>query len=464
LTTAGRATFNDGVDVGVSSSTTGTLVFRNSANAGRTIIQGSTSQAASDIDYYWPTGQGSNTQVLANDGSGNLYWTATGTGNVTTAGTQTFTGTNTFGANTIRISNATNNGYHTLASAATLGQALTATFPAASGTVAYINVNQTISGANTFSGSQTFTSTLLVNSFNGPTGSLRIQSASDAAYTIFATNATSTNKTVTFPNFTGTVALTDASQTFTAAQTFNSTISVNSFGGPTGSLRIQSASDAAYTIFATNATTTAKTITFPNLSGTVALLENSQIFLGAKTFTGGVTVSTTALSVASAATFSGALTVSGASASFTVAATATATINPILTLGNSLVGVATQNVFNTVSTTINFGGAATAINIGTTTSAITGLNIGTGAGTANKTISIGTGATAGTTTINIGSSGGATNNITFGATTNTNLRFFGSTNTSGKPTVTGSRGGNAALASFLTALSNLGLITDSTTA
>jgi len=41
--------------------------------------------------------------------------------------------------------------------------------------------------------------------------------------------------------------------------------------------------------------------------------------------------------------------------------------------------------------------------------------------------------------------------------------FFGSAGTS-KQTITGSRGGNAALASLLTALANMGLITDSTTA
>jgi hypothetical protein len=43
------------------------------------------------------------------------------------------------------------------------------------------------------------------------------------------------------------------------------------------------------------------------------------------------------------------------------------------------------------------------------------------------------------------------------------LGLFGTTAVS-KPTVTGSRGGNAALASLLTALAQLGLITDSTTA
>lgn len=45
----------------------------------------------------------------------------------------------------------------------------------------------------------------------------------------------------------------------------------------------------------------------------------------------------------------------------------------------------------------------------------------------------------------------------------TTLGFYGATAAS-KPTVTGSRGGNAALASLLTALSTLGLVTDSTTA
>lgn len=45
----------------------------------------------------------------------------------------------------------------------------------------------------------------------------------------------------------------------------------------------------------------------------------------------------------------------------------------------------------------------------------------------------------------------------------TSLGFYGATATT-KPTVSGSRGGNAALASLLTALAGLGLVTDSTTA
>ncbi|WP_369271653.1 hypothetical protein AB5J55_17905 [Streptomyces sp. R11] len=45
----------------------------------------------------------------------------------------------------------------------------------------------------------------------------------------------------------------------------------------------------------------------------------------------------------------------------------------------------------------------------------------------------------------------------------TTLGFYGAAATT-KPVVTGSRGGNAALASLLTALANLGLVTDNTTA
>lgn len=56
---------------------------------------------------------------------------------------------------------------------------------------------------------------------------------------------------------------------------------------------------------------------------------------------------------------------------------------------------------------------------------------------------------------------GATRHVLDGAANQAG--FFGATPT-GRPTVSGAKGGNAALASLLTALANLGLITDSTTA
>jgi hypothetical protein len=64
---------------------------------------------------------------------------------------------------------------------------------------------------------------------------------------------------------------------------------------------------------------------------------------------------------------------------------------------------------------------------------------------------------AGSTSVLIQASGGAADTITLDSD---RLGFYGGTPQS-KPTVSGSRGGNAALASLLTGLANLGLITDS---
>lgn len=66
-------------------------------------------------------------------------------------------------------------------------------------------------------------------------------------------------------------------------------------------------------------------------------------------------------------------------------------------------------------------------------------------------------------TFNTYNSGGAYLTSPFKmSTTSAALSFFGATPTT-KPVVTGSKGGNAALASLITALATLGLITDSTT-
>lgn len=61
-----------------------------------------------------------------------------------------------------------------------------------------------------------------------------------------------------------------------------------------------------------------------------------------------------------------------------------------------------------------------------------------------------------------GAGGGVAIEFEAGFKTNGNVGFYGTTPVA-KPTVTGSRGGNAALASLLTALAGFGLITDSST-
>jgi hypothetical protein len=149
---SGRATFNNGVDVGVSgpTGTPGTLVFRNSSNAFTTTLQQSTSSTG-NATYTWPLAAGTAGQILSTDNSGNLSWTNAGAGNVTTSGIgQVITGSIFFLSNIqVRDSGQTRN--ITLAAPTTGGTgSATITFPLLTGTVALLENTQTFTGAKTF--------------------------------------------------------------------------------------------------------------------------------------------------------------------------------------------------------------------------------------------------------------------------------------------------------------------------
>jgi hypothetical protein len=412
LSAAGAAVFNTSLALGVGGTTTGQLIFRNSANAFTTTIQASTS-AAANLSYTWPQIAPTVGQILSSDASGNLSWTAAGAGDMTLAGTQTVTGTKTFNAGSIRINNATNNGYHILASAAAASGTLTATFPAATGTVPFLSLAQTFSALQSYSAGVTVSGGVTTFS-HLPTTSTPI---------LISGNGSTTNPHI---SFTGT------------------TINWMSFG-TTGI--------AAPTLINAGRSAGTKVVI---IQGTGATLdsaiggESSGMWLSsAQAIRFYTNASTTVRAAFDGDASNSNLTLTNATAVSIVAVTAT-----------------TANVFNTIATTVNMAGAATTLNINNNTLAQT-INIGT-TSTQASTYNFGTGATVSgvTKAINIGTGGaaGSTTNITFGTSATTNLRFFGSANTSGKPTVSGSRGGNAALASFLTAMSNLGLITDSTTA
>jgi hypothetical protein len=178
----GRATFNNGVDLGVSSSATGTLVFRNSANAFTTTIQASTSASASAI-YSWPqTPAASAGLILANDGSGNLSWTAAGAGNMILASTQTNTGAKTFNSGTLILAGSTS-GTTILNAAATAGST-TVTLPALTGTVALLENAQTFTGAKTFgTGAFAVTSTATFSASASAAASVTINPAANWSLT-----------------------------------------------------------------------------------------------------------------------------------------------------------------------------------------------------------------------------------------------------------------------------------------
>jgi len=90
----------------------------------------------------------------------------------------------------------------------------------------------------------------------------------------------------------------------------------------------------------------------------------------------------------------------------------------ISTPGGTLEGPTTQNVYDTVSTTVNAFGAATTLNIGLDATGDSTTNIVTGnLGSLNtKTVNIGTGATDGTVTVNLGSSGATSSTVAVGGT------------------------------------------------
>jgi hypothetical protein len=415
LSAAGAAVFNTSLALGVvgPGGTTGQLVFRNATTLATTTLQASTSQSA-NLSYTWPILAPTVGQILSSDASGNLSWTAAGAGDMTLAGTQTVTGTKTFNAGAIRINNAANNGYHILASLAGSGGTLTATFPAATGTVPFLSLAQTFSALQSYSAGVTVSGGVTTFS-HPPTTSTPISISGQGSTT--NPHISFTGATINWMSF-GTTGIA-APTLINAGRSAGTKVVIiqgsvaatldSAIGGESLGMWLSSAQAIR---FYTNASTTVRAAFDGDASNSNLTLTNA-----------------TAVSI--------------------VAVTAT-----------------TANVFNTIATTVNMAGAATTLNINNNTLAQT-INIGT-TSTQASFYNFGTGATVSgvTKAINIGTGGaaGSTTNITFGTSATTNLRFFGSANTSGKPTVSGSRGGNAALASFLTAMSNLGLITDSTTA
>lgn len=193
LSATGRATFNDGVDLGVSSSATGTLVFRNGTTAATTTFQSSTSQSA-NLNYTWPISAPTVGQILSSDASGNMSWTAAGAGDMTLAGVQTVTGAKTFGAagNVGKLILAGSTSGTTILNAAAVAGSTTVTLPASTSTLAALGLAQTFSALQTYSAgialttSGTFTTAAAVSSTF--TGSVTMN---------FAGSATSSQLTLT---------------------------------------------------------------------------------------------------------------------------------------------------------------------------------------------------------------------------------------------------------------------------
>jgi hypothetical protein len=199
----------------------------------------------------------------------------------------------------------------------------------ASGSTTNINIGSATSGAlgtTTLSNPTTFNNSLTIAG-NFVSGSFRIGTFTNSTFTTLRSGSSTTDKIITFPNATGTVALVDLAQSWNETQTFNKTLSIN--GNGTGAVfRFTSGGAAGYTTLSTLNTLDA-TVTFPVGSGTVALIGLAQTFSAAQTFSGGIVMS------------------------------------------SAITGALSQDVFNTISTTVNFAGASTTLTIGATTGTAT---------------------------------------------------------------------------------------------
>ena len=143
------------VTSGVASTTAGLLVLRNSASAFTQTFRGT--NYGSNIVYDWPTGTPTSGQVLsASAPSGSvitLSWaTASGSGDMLLAATQTVTGAKTFNDQTLLFRNPANTFSYTLVHGAiAANRQLNLPVITATDTLAVLGLAQTFSAAQTFS-------------------------------------------------------------------------------------------------------------------------------------------------------------------------------------------------------------------------------------------------------------------------------------------------------------------------
>jgi hypothetical protein len=237
---------------GTASNVTGTVAVANGGtgattapnartNLGATTVGGNLFTLTNPSAVTFPRFNADNT-VSALDAATFRTAIGAGTGDVTAAGNNAFTGANTFynaTGQTFGTATSTQDGiilagraggtssYRVTLVPGALGASRTLTLPNISGTVAVSNASQTFTSAQAFAGNVYFTNGSVVN--NVPVSdSILIAgpSTGSSGHTVsLTTGALSSSTTLTLPNVTSTLAVLGAAQTFTATQTFSGSTS-----------------------------------------------------------------------------------------------------------------------------------------------------------------------------------------------------------------------------------------------
>ena len=276
-----------------------------------------------------------------------------------------------------------------------------------------LSTTQTVSGDKTFSGTTTFDSGIL---FEGATAN-----AHETTLTVVDPTA---DNTITLPDSTGTVALTNNKLSVFAATTSAELAGVISNETGSGDLVFGTsptittsmvAGGSSFDLINTTATGVnfagaATTLSIGAVTGTATINNANTVVTGDLAVNGG-DITTTSIGTATVFnTTATTMNLGGAATAITMgdATTATTTVR-----GGTLVGnTATQSLFNTTATTLNLGGAATAITMGDATAATTTVRGGTLVGNLTTQNLFNTTAT----TLNLG---GAATTLSIGAVTGT---------------------------------------------
>jgi hypothetical protein len=231
-------------------------VFCNETTAATTTLQASISQTANLI-YTWPSAAPAAGNILSSDASGNLSWTAAGTGNMVlaTAG-QVVTGSKIFSDTTLLLRTSAGTAFYTTLSAGNTAANYTATFPAATGTVALLNFAQTFTAAQGFSATATFGNTVTMNAAGSFTSGQLNLSGSTINYINFGGASTlSAAPTTTTQRSVGTKIV--INNTFAAGTSTDSAIGVSGSGsGGAGNWQMWFSSPGTINFYAGNATAT----------------------------------------------------------------------------------------------------------------------------------------------------------------------------------------------------------------